>query len=131
MLITIIFGWCRSGSNEKISKQLELSDKDINDLTLDHSSPYKILNDTDPIKYPELCICNSSNKDNKEIEYFGLKVFDGDDELEDNICLRPEDYSELSRNLFCLLAENNWIVSYTNGKPMIYIICTSVQNSKL
>ena len=129
MPVTIILGW-RKNKEEKLSKQLKLSNDTISDLTLNHSSPYRILNDTDPIKYPELCICNSLNKDNEELEYFGLKIFDGDDK-QDIICLRPEDYSELLRNLFCLLSENNWLVHYSNGKPMIYVICTSVPNSRL
>ena len=130
MLVTIIFGWCKDNRSKKLSEQLKLSDDIISCLTLDHSSPHKILNDTDPINYPELCICNCSNGNNNELEYFGLKVFDGDD-TQDNICLRPEDYMVLSSNLFCLLSENNWNVHYLNCKPMLYIICTSVPNSKL
>lgn len=125
MLITIILGWCKnSNTEEKLSKQLKLSNDIISDLTLDHSSPHRILNDTDPIKYPELCICNTM-KGNDELEYFGLKIFDGDDK-QNNICLRPEDYTELGMNLFGLLAENNWVVHYSNGKPFFYVICTDV-----
>lgn len=93
-------------------------------MTLDHSSPHRILNDADPINYPELCICKCSNGNNEELEYFGLKVFDGDD-AQDNMCLLPKDYIRLSHNLFCLLEENNWKVNYMNGKPMLYVICTS------
>ena len=66
MLITVIFGWCKNSNiEEKISEQLKLSDDVISDLTLDHSSPHRILNDADPLKYPELCICNA-NKENNE-----------------------------------------------------------------
>lgn len=134
MLITVIFGWCKNSNiEEKISEQLKLSDDVISNLTLDHSSPHRILNDTDPLKYPELCICNANKENNEttdQLEYFGLKIFDGDD-AQDNICLRPEDYVELSMNLFSLLAENNWVVHYSNGKPLLYVICTSVPNSKL
>lgn len=125
MLLTIIFGWCKNGNiDKKLSKQLNLSNDIIYNMTLDSFSPHRILNDTDPINYPELCICNCFNGNNEELEYFGLKVFDGDD-TQDNMCLLPKDYIRLSHNLFCLLEENNWKVNYMNGKPMLYVICTS------
>ena len=138
MLVTIVFGWCNKTKNDKSTKgknlgfltdQLFLSENVKQELLIKHNSLYKILNETDPIKYPELCISYNKNKNDEEQEYFGLKIFDGDIELENkaNVCLNPDDMYELSRNLFCLLAENNMIVPYQNGKPMIYIVIEKTQ----
>lgn len=121
MLITIIYGWCKYGKSKKMSEQLNLTKKQINELTLSHSTNNKTINNTDPLKNPKLCIYNVK-RDDKDIEYFGLKIFHGDESQAD-ICLVPTDYQELERNLFELLSKNKWIVHYNNGKPLMYIAC--------
>ena len=38
---------------------------------------------------------------------------------------------EIKMDLLLTSKYNNWNVHYLNGKPMLYIICASVPNSKL
>lgn len=124
MILEVVYGWKTKSEDKlgKLSKQLNLSSDSIKDLEgCTFSEPYEHLNDTDAIKYPELCIFNAGNKN---IEYFGLKVFEGTTNKFVESNMRFEDASEYSRNLFCLLEENGWHVSYLNGKPMLYIIMT-------